>query len=567
MFSRLFSGHRDRARTRRLLSEQLESRCLMAGDVSVAVRDGSLLLTGDDAPNDVVIRRDGTNLLVEGRNATRINGGTAAFQVASTQVNRDIIGNFFRGNDVVSITGVTLTGLVDLRTHRGDDRIDLQEVSARDVVLVTDRGHDVAQLRQVTTTADLSLFLGRGDDVVGQSNVTVGGVWRIDGAGRGNKSIAVGDLQVTGRTEIQLGRGNDQFAVVDQATFGNQVQIRGGRGRDMLVFNPSRGGGTTAFSGPLDIDLGRGRDMLSFDTSVTATGSVNLSGGRGRDQASGNLLDRATNTFVQSIENRGSAAAASMVDAVFASLARAGIPSSFFTTASTRAPTITLATGSVTYTENATAVVVDPALTVADTDSPNLRSATIAITSGFVAAEDGLTFTASGGITGSYNSTTGVLTLTGDATLAAWQTVLRTVAYANSSNNPSTTDRVLRFTVSDGAQLGTAQRTIRVVAVDDPGNLTLPSPFGNSGTTVQRTINTLIEFTAMVNDPDNTDYVFSLDLDQSGIPQDGAQPTINSSTGRFTWTPNRTGVFTIRVIATNGNGFADQETFRIEITS
>ena len=73
-----------------------------------------------------------------------------------------------------------------------------------------------------------------------------------------------------------------------------------------------------------------------------------------------------------------------------------------------------------------------------DVDNTNLASATVSITANFVTGEDVLGFTNQNGITGSYNAATGVLTLTGSATVANYQTALRSVTYVNTSDNPST---------------------------------------------------------------------------------------------------------------------------------
>ena len=52
------------------------------------------------------------------------------------------------------------------------------------------------------------------------------------------------------------------------------------------------------------------------------------------------------------------------------------------------------------------------------------------------AAEDALAFSDQLGITGSYDDATGTLTLAGGASVASYQTALRSVTYENSSNNP-----------------------------------------------------------------------------------------------------------------------------------
>src|SRR5260221_9531058 len=90
------------------------------------------------------------------------------------------------------------------------------------------------------------------------------------------------------------------------------------------------------------------------------------------------------------------------------------------------------------------ATVVDAGLTVTDADSANLASATLAITANFVTGQDVLAFANQNGSTGSFNAASRVLTVTGSATVANYQTALRSVTYVNTSTNPSTTARTIR---------------------------------------------------------------------------------------------------------------------------
>ena len=83
--------------------------------------------------------------------------------------------------------------------------------------------------------------------------------------------------------------------------------------------------------------------------------------------------------------------------------------------------------------------------------TPNLDGATIAITGGLTISEDELTFTDASPITGAYNATTGVLTLSGSDTKADYQAALRTVKYVNNNHSaPSSTSRTVSFVASDG---------------------------------------------------------------------------------------------------------------------
>lgn len=79
-----------------------------------------------------------------------------------------------------------------------------------------------------------------------------------------------------------------------------------------------------------------------------------------------------------------------------------------------------------------------------------MNSATVSISNGFVSAEDQLVYSSQNGISGSFSSSTGVLTLTGLSSVANYQTALRSVQYRNTSSNPTTANRVITFAVSDG---------------------------------------------------------------------------------------------------------------------
>jgi hypothetical protein len=77
----------------------------------------------------------------------------------------------------------------------------------------------------------------------------------------------------------------------------------------------------------------------------------------------------------------------------------------------------------------------------------NLTGATVTISAGHSLNEDELLFTSQSGITGSFDAPTGVLTLTGDASTAAYETALNSVAYRSSRFNPVAGDRIISFQV------------------------------------------------------------------------------------------------------------------------
>src|SRR5205823_4048423 len=110
-----------------------------------------------------------------------------------------------------------------------------------------------------------------------------------------------------------------------------------------------------------------------------------------------------------------------------------------------------------------------------DADNTTLASATVAITGNFQPAEDVLAFindgATMGNIVASYNSGTGVLTLTSagaTATVAQWQAALHAVTYDDTSDTPNTANRTISFTVNDGISDSIAvTKTLSVAAVND----------------------------------------------------------------------------------------------------
>ncbi|HJZ38778.1 MAG TPA: T9SS type A sorting domain-containing protein [Bacteroidales bacterium] len=104
----------------------------------------------------------------------------------------------------------------------------------------------------------------------------------------------------------------------------------------------------------------------------------------------------------------------------------------------------------IIYCLNSGAVSVTSNLRVTGAESPDLVSAKIAITSGYSQNEDYLRFTNQSGITGSWEPSTGVLSLSGEAPVATYQNALRSIRFENiNSIDPDAGTRVITFTVSD----------------------------------------------------------------------------------------------------------------------
>jgi uncharacterized repeat protein (TIGR01451 family) len=94
-------------------------------------------------------------------------------------------------------------------------------------------------------------------------------------------------------------------------------------------------------------------------------------------------------------------------------------------------------------------VPVTSTLTVMSPDTSTLVGATVSISSGLASTEDALGFTTQNGITGSYDASTGVLTLSGTASVAAYQTALRSVTFGD-AYGLTLGPRTISFQVDDG---------------------------------------------------------------------------------------------------------------------
>ncbi|MCK9635095.1 MAG: Ig-like domain-containing protein [Methylobacter tundripaludum] len=139
---------------------------------------------------------------------------------------------------------------------------------------------------------------------------------------------------------------------------------------------------------------------------------------------------------------------------------------------------VATAGGTLAYTENGSAVAIDNTIVLSDADDTQLTGATVTISSGFTSG-DVLGFTTQNGITGSYNSGTGVLALSGTTSIANYQTALRSVTYSSSSDNPTASSTVTwavtdaAGTGSNGAQTSTGvTSTVNVTAINDAPTLT-----------------------------------------------------------------------------------------------
>lgn len=214
------------------------------------------------------------------------------------------------------------------------------------------------------------------------------------------------------------------------------------------------------------------------------------------------------------------------------------------------------------YTEDSAAVKLALAVTLSDTDSANLTGATVTIATGFVAGDilrmsGGLSGTTASGITFGYNTGTGVLTLSGTASVADYQTALATLAFKSNSDNPGTV-RDITVVVNDGAASSVAAHiNITVTPINDaPVNIVPGNESELSGGTIIFSVANANAL--MVSDPDagTNDIRVKVDTDHGTL-------TLASTAG-LTVTGNGTGLVIVKGTIADINSALDGLTYQGE---
>ncbi|MDN5205274.1 T9SS type A sorting domain-containing protein [Fulvivirgaceae bacterium BMA10] len=239
-------------------------------------------------------------------------------------------------------------------------------------------------------------------------------------------------------------------------------------------------------------------------------------------------------------------------------------------TAENDAPAITTTPTSLNYLEGSGSVQIDGGLTLTDPDSPTIQSATVSISNNHVPAEDALGFFDLLGITGSYNSGTGVLTLTGPATVTNFQTAFQTVTYTNSSANPDTSPRTITFTATDG--LLTSPDASRIITINSTNSQPTLTNSGIEDVTVDEddpnTVINLHNFFEDVEDPDE-DLTYIVVSNSNAALFDSYDIVSTATTDELIldYAENQNGVATITVRATDTGGLLVESTFTVTVNA
>lgn len=231
-----------------------------------------------------------------------------------------------------------------------------------------------------------------------------------DGAAPTTSSITIGDQD----------NSNMQSATVQIS--GNYAQ-----GQDILAFSDANGITSSFNSSTGTLTLTGSSSIANYESALRAVTYNNIS----------STPNTANRTFTFTINDGTDGSNTQSRD--------------FSITKINDAPVLAnIESSALSYQANDPPSVITDNITVSDADDANIENATVEITSGFENGEDVLAFSDILGITGSYNNTTGVLSLTGTATKADYETALQSVTYENTNSSPATQPREVTFTVNDG---------------------------------------------------------------------------------------------------------------------
>ena len=334
-------------------------------------------------------------------------------------------------------------------------------------------------------------------------------------------------------------------------------------------------GGTTNYVGATSaVTIDGSVSVTDRDNTTQASGTVSVSGGfhsgdtlifTNDGSTMGNIAGAYNAaTGVLTLTSSGSTATLAQWDSALSSVTFASTSTTYgnrtisFTTSDgtktstartdtiniTAPPTLTTDSGSAAFVAGdnttSTPVAIDSGLTVTDGSAATLSQVTVVITGGFQSGKDVLSFTNDGSTMGniveqSYNSVTGVLTLTSSsssATLAQWQSALQSVTFTNTAVTPSNATRTISFTAVDGAS-NTSNTATRTVSVTDTDQTPIVTTTHGTTNYVGGTSAATIDGGVTVTDLDNTTQSTGVVSITSGFHSGDTLTFVNSNSTTF----------------------------------
>src|SRR5262245_3790968 len=228
----------ERGRWRRLMLEGLETRALLAGNVSASLIGGTLFIRGDNAGNGVHVIQVTDGLyavtgLDQGGDATRINGVENDTVEFSGVLNINIDSR--KGDDAVAVgaEGLAIDALVEecFELDLGLDSTEGGSLEALSLVINTGDGDDVVAVIGEFLTA--AIFTGNHDDSVAIGDSAF--LSLVIDTGNGFDGVCIEDFDAR---VLSVSTGNhSDFVDISDADIGTLSIITGAAGDDVSVVN------------------------------------------------------------------------------------------------------------------------------------------------------------------------------------------------------------------------------------------------------------------------------------------------------------------------------------------
>jgi protein-disulfide isomerase len=426
------------------------------------------------------------------------------------------------GDDTIATDGLQVGRKLEVYLHEGNDSVLMQgHVSVgRYTVISTDTGNDFTGLLPARDggRADfgsrLSVFTGSGSDQLAlDRGVSFRGFFRADGGAdvdsiqrgaagfRGDRITSFENTSVSNLNRLidnvisrleEVGIGEETPIVPLEATASSSLlQYTEGSGPVPVDAGFRLQGSGLVTGATIQIsDFASDQDELSFNGTGLISGTFNPASGilqlTGNTTAA-NYQQALRSVTYQNTSNSPVTTLRRFDFRITTDDESAEAIREFQVVAVNQAPVIVPGRTEVTVVAEDLPVVIDEQLSVEDADNDNLVSGSVQIVSGLQNG-DVLSVQDQGGISSSYDPVTGTLTLAGEATVAQWQSLLRTVTFDTERPGIPTGVRTIRFTVSDGQDSGSADVNVDLQNDNLPSNNFLVSTSDTNGTVLGRVV-------------------------------------------------------------------------------
>lgn len=275
IFQRTRSRRRVQARQTLSSLAALESRTLLAGNVTAKLLGKDLYLTGDSAANDVYITETSAGMIVRGVNGTKINGSEADFvaYTASVVKTGSIIATLGKGDDRLQLDNLTLDVHLIVTGGQGHDQLGLTNATLHgNVVFNGDSGNDTLYSEGATIDGYLTTTLGSGNDLVVTKSTHVKKTLTVVGVS-GADRISLDSTTLDEAFHAFLGKGNDDIRMSNGTTI-ERVYLLTGGGSDLVQMVD------TTITDSYFAHLGSGADNVAMSGTTDINGSFMIFGGR-----------------------------------------------------------------------------------------------------------------------------------------------------------------------------------------------------------------------------------------------------------------------------------------------